>query len=84
MMQGQPQGMMGAPGAGKPKMITLILAGVGYFTGVFGIHRFYTGHIGIGLAQFFTAGGCGIWQLIDIISILNGKYTDKDGKTLTP
>ncbi len=49
---------------------------------LFGIHRFYTGHIVIGLIQLFTLGGCGLWQLIDVILILCGSYTDKNGRPL--
>ena len=31
-----------------------------FFLGGFGIHRFYTGYIGLGILQLITAGGCGI------------------------
>lgn len=77
-----PGGMV--PGAGKPKMTVLLLAVVPTFVGFFGIHRFFTGHIGTGIAQFLTAGGCGIWQLIDIINIWTGKFKDSAGNPLTP
>jgi len=46
------------------------------------VHRFYTGHIGIGIAQLLTMGGCGIWALIDFILIVTGSYTDSDGLQL--
>ena len=29
-----------------------------------------------------TLGGCGVWQLIDIIMIVTGKYTDAQGRPL--
>ena len=60
-MPGMP-GMGGMPGAmtqsGPPKqfMVTLLLA---LFGGYFGLHRFYTGHILIGVLQLITVGGCG-------------------------
>jgi TM2 domain-containing membrane protein YozV len=60
-------------------LTTLLLC---FFLGVFGIHRFYTGHIVIGLIQLFTLGGCGIWVLVDFIMILTGAYTDAEGRPL--
>jgi TM2 domain-containing membrane protein YozV len=54
----------------------LLLVGFG------GIHRLYTGHIGIGIVQLVTWGGCGIWQLIDFIAIVQGKFKDADGNII--
>ncbi len=68
---------------GKSGFVTMMLAIGPAIFGICGIHRIYTGHVGIGIAQFFTFGGCGIWQLIDIISIVMGKFTDKQGRPLT-
>ncbi len=67
----------------KTKTVALILAIVLPNLGVFGAHRFYLGHIGIGIGQFLTLGGCGIWQLIDIIQIFTGKMTDSEGRELS-
>ena len=53
-----------------------------FFLGLLGAHRFYTGYIGIGIAQLFTLGGLGLWSLIDLISISTNKYNDKDGNAL--
>ncbi len=47
-----------------------------------GVFRFYTGHIGIGVIQLVTLGGCGIWALIDFIMIITGSYTDVNGLPL--
>ena len=84
MMQQPGMGGLGAmvPGAGGPPkqfMITLLLA---VFAGAFGAHRFYSGHILFGVIQLCTLGGCGVWQLIDIIMIVTGKYTDAQGRPL--
>lgn len=53
-----------------------------FFLGCFGVHRFYTGHIGIGIVQLLTLGGCGIWALIDFILLIMGNVTDVNGLPL--
>jgi TM2 domain-containing membrane protein YozV len=60
-------------------LVTLLLA---IFVGKFGVDRFYTGHIGLGLLKLFTCGGFGIWWMIDIILIAVGSYRDSDGNLL--
>jgi len=64
---------------GKSFVAALVL---NWFLGPLGVHRFYTGYIGIGVAQLLTFGGCGIWALIDLISICLGNYTDAEGLPL--
>lgn len=66
-------------GEGKDFLTTLLL---NIFLGVFGVHRFYTGSVGIGVGQLLTMGGCGIWTLIDLILILTGDYKDGEGNPL--
>lgn len=57
-------------------LTTLLLC---WFVGVFGVHRFYTGHTAIGVVQLLTLGGCGIWTLVDFIIIVTGNYKDSNG-----
>ena len=66
----------------KDKTTSLVLCILGYVVQIHGIHRFYTGHIGIGIIQLLTWGGCGIWTLIDLIQIASGSYKDSDGRPL--
>lgn len=54
-----------------------------FFLGIFGIHRFYVGKTGTGILQLVTLGGVGIWSLIDFIMIIIGRFTDKEGNTIT-
>ncbi len=53
------------------------------FLGGLGVHRFYVGKIGTGIAMLLTLGGLGIWALIDLIFIALGKFTDKEGNILS-
>ena len=64
---------------GKDWLTTLLLS---VLVGVFGVHRFYTGNIAIGVIQLLTGGGCGIWYIIDIIMVVTGDYRDGDGNKL--
>lgn len=53
-----------------------------WFLGVFGVHRFYTGHTTTGIFQLLTLGGCGIWMLIDFIIIATGNFKDAQGNLI--
>jgi len=63
----------------KSHLLTLLLC---FFLGQFGVHRFYTGYIGIGVAQLLTLGGCGLWAIVDLVSISLGTYDDSEGNQL--
>jgi|GEM_PF-1205785 len=71
----------------KDKGTLLLLSG---FFGVFGLDRFYRGQVLLGILKLLTAGGCGIWVIIDhLIYLLGGSVKDAeekwivDHKTLT-
>lgn len=65
-----------APVSPKSWLATLLLS---IFLGELGIDRFYLGKIGTGILKLITAGGFGVWWLIDIILIISGSMTDKQG-----
>lgn len=64
---------------GRSFLATLLL---NFFFGWLGIHRFYTGYVGIGILQLLTGGGFGIWAFIDFIFVCLGRYKDVDNNYL--
>ena len=64
----------------KKRLVAFLLC---FFLGGIGVHRFYVGKIGSGVAQILTLGGLGIWALIDCIMILCGVFKDKEGNVIT-
>ena len=69
-----------ATSSDKKRLVVFLLC---FFLGVLGIHRFYVGKTGTGIAQLLTFGGLGIWSLIDCIIILCGSFTDSDGNVIS-
>jgi TM2 domain-containing membrane protein YozV len=65
----------------SPKLRLAAALFCGFF-GYLGIHRFYVGKIGTGILMILTAGGLGIWVVIDFIFIVLGKFHDKEGRVV--
>ena len=53
-----------------------------FFLGVLGVHRFYTGKIGTGFLMLITLGGFGVWFLVDLILVVTGQFTNKEGQKI--
>ncbi|HOC41275.1 MAG TPA: TM2 domain-containing protein [Bacteroidales bacterium] len=62
---------------GKSWIATFLLC---LFLGSIGIHRFYLGYTWQGIVQLLTAGGLGIWTLIDLIRIITKDLQPKNGR----
>jgi TM2 domain-containing membrane protein YozV len=59
----------------------IVMAVVCWFLGGLGIHRLMMGYKNWWL-MLLTAGGCGLWTLIDFIKILTGSMKMADGRDL--
>ena len=70
---------MAGGGDQKSWMVTLLLS---IFLGSLGVDRFYLGYMGLGVAKLLTCGGCGVWQIIDVIMIAMDKLPDANGQPL--
>lgn len=66
----------------KRKSTSIILCCLGFFA-LGGFHRFYTGHILTGILWFCTLGCFGIGTIIDLISIIIGKFYDSKEKRIS-
>jgi len=71
---------LGRPFSDKSKVTAGVLQ---LLLGIFGVGRFYTGHVGQAIAQLLTCGGFGIWALIDgILLLVQDDQTDAQGRIL--
>jgi len=59
----------------RSRGVALVLA---FFGGVFGLHRFYVGKNGTGIAMIVTLGGLGVWWLYDMVLLVTGEFRDAD------
>jgi TM2 domain-containing membrane protein YozV len=60
----------------------IITEALALLLGWLGVHRYYTGYVGLGIIQTLTLGGLGIWAFIDFLFISLGKYKDANGQDL--
>jgi hypothetical protein len=55
-----------------------VALGLGFFGGVFGLHRFYVGKVKTGIAMLCTFGGCFVWWLYDVVLLAAGEFRDAE------
>lgn len=70
-----------------PRFTTVLLLLL--LVGAVGVHRFYVGKYGTGIiiiiVSLFTMGIGGIiWVIIDLILLLNNRFTDNEGIVISP
>ena len=66
--------------AGDKEWVVALLLSI--IVGALGVDRFYLGYVGLGVLKLLTAGGCGIWYIVDIILIAMNKLPDAQGRPL--
>ena len=65
----------------KPALSKNTMILISLFLGGLGIHRLMMGYSNWWL-MLITAGGCGIWALIDLVKIITGSMGMADGRDL--
>ena len=78
----QPGPQSQGPYSGGPRRSFMTTWLLSVLLGTFGADRFYLGKTGTAVAKLLTAGGAGIWAIVDLIMTLTGNTRDKDGRPL--
>lgn len=65
----------------KNRSLAGVLCALGFF-GFSGLHRFYTGKIASGILYLLTGGLFFVGTVVDLIRLLNGTFTDSQGRQL--
>ncbi|HWT39911.1 MAG TPA: TM2 domain-containing protein, partial [Dongiaceae bacterium] len=55
---------------------------ISFMWGTFGADRMYLGKWWTGILKLVTFGGFGVWVLVDLIFIMTGHMSDKQGRDM--
>lgn len=70
------------PPEGNPKINAGHVLIAGLLVGNLGIDRFLLGQTSLGILKLVTFGGCGVWQLVDVVLAATGSLKDTEGNSL--
>lgn len=70
------------PTRGFPRVRANHVLLAGMLAGTFGVDRFLLGQTGLGVLKLVSCGGCGLWQMIDVILAATGTLEDGQGNSL--
>jgi TM2 domain-containing membrane protein YozV len=65
---------------GTPRVLASHVLLAGLLAGNFGADRFVLGQTQLGVIKLLTCGGCGIWQLVDVVLAATGNL--REGNSL--
>lgn len=70
------------PMFGEPRVRANDVLVAGVLGGNFGLDRFLLDQPVLGIVKLLTAGGCGIWQVIDVVLCATGQLRDARGNSV--
>jgi TM2 domain-containing membrane protein YozV len=82
LMYGKTTDMEGRSLHGQELRHPTILIYLSAAGGFLGMDRFFLGQTGLGVAKLLTLGGLGVWWLVDLYLVLNGRLTDARGRPI--
>ena len=76
--------LMSSAGAASAQVFSnyRVLLLISAFLGIFGVDRFASGKVKTGVLKLITVGGWGVWWAVDYLTVLIGRWKDRDGNRI--